>query len=188
MYMLQWASRCLPGFSIIALLLLLLAFTSNTLSLSLSPWTGFLPPKKPPPAAGEGDENVTLNLAQKIFMVYTLFVHTNMLAFAARLSLSLWYVTRETKRVLSRRVCLSSSPAREMPDPVAKFGDSTVSEMVGEEAEAEEVVHAIILPNYGEDLYTLITTLNVLASHPRAHSQYEVSHLTGGPPLSYSPN
>lgn len=175
MYMLQWASRCLPGFSIIALLLLL-AFTSNPLSFSLSPWTVFLPPKEPP--TGEGDENATLNLAQKIFMVYTLFVHTNMLAFAARLSLSLWYVTRETKRVLSRRVCLPSSPAGEMQDSVVKSGDSTVSEVNEAEERAEsEVVHAIILPNYGEDFYTLITTLNVLASHPRARSQYEVNHL-----------
>lgn len=39
----------------------------------------------------------------------------------------------------------------------------------------EELVHAIILPNYGEDLHTLETTLKVLANHPRARTQYEVS-------------
>lgn len=106
-----------------------------------------------------------------------------MLWFAARLSWSLWYVTKETKRVLSRRVWQSSrkgsqdgfvddppSPSRQLPDPsVFKFNDPSVYEV-----DDEEVIHAIILPNYGEDLHTLTTTLSVLASHPRARSQYEV--------------
>lgn len=183
--MFHWASRCLPGFSIIALALLLV-FTSNT--LSLAPWTGLGPN---PPAAG--GESPSLNVAQKIFMVYTVFVHTNMLAFAVRLSCSLWYATKATKQVLSRRrvgrssregstssssgsqdgfIDMPSSPSQKLPDPsVFKLNDPVVTE-VDDDA---EVVHAIILPNYGEDLHTLATTLNVLASHPRARSQYEVS-------------
>lgn len=44
-----------------------------------------------------------------------------------------------------------------------------------EEGEGGEVVHAIILPNYCEGMDTLETTLKVLASHPRAATQYEVS-------------
>lgn len=119
-------------------------------------------------------------------MVYTVLVHTNMLAFAVRLSCSLWYATRKTKEVLKRRIWQSRPPSREnstnsfvdapvspiqqLPDPsVFKLNDPPAYEV-----DDAEVVHAIILPNYGEDLHTLRTTLNVLSSHPRARSQYEV--------------
>lgn len=172
--MLQWASRCLPGFSIIALVFLLV-FTSNL--IPFSPWNSIWPPAKGPPSTGD---NSVLNVAQKIFMVYTVLVHTNMLWFAARLSWSLWYVTKQTKQVLSRRWKANEndyvddpppSPSRKLPDPsIFKFNNPAVYEV-----DDQEVIHAIILPNYGEDIHTLITTLNVLASHPRARSQYEVS-------------
>lgn len=142
--MFRWASRCLPGFSILALLVLL-ACTSNSI------WIG--------------PQDSSLNVAQQIFLIYTVFVHTNLLAFAVRLSCSLWYTIRQTKQVLNRR---PSSPFREPVSPTQKIPDPTVFEI------EDEVVHAIILPNYGEDLHTLRTTLNVLASHPRASSQYEV--------------
>lgn len=62
-------------------------------------------------------------------------------------------------------------------------GNVPLSVLGGTQFEAEpdylvnnqEVVHAIILPNYEENFDTLWTTLHVLASHPRAASQYEVS-------------
>lgn len=145
--MFQWASRCLPGFSILALLFLL-ACTSNSI------WIG--------------PQDLSLSVAQQIFIVYTLLVHTNLLVFALRLSCSLWYTLRQTKQVLSRRYNPISSPFREPASPTQKLPDTTVFEV------EDEVVHAIILPNYGEDLHTLRTTLNVLASHPRASTQYEV--------------
>lgn len=112
-------------------------------------------------------------------MVYTVLVHTNMLWFAARLSWSLWYVTRQTKQVLGRRWKANQEDfvddpppsSHKLPDPsVFKFNNPDVYEV-----NDQEVIHAVILPNYGEDLHTLKTTLNVLASHPRARSQYEVS-------------
>ena len=178
--MFHWASRCLPGFSVIALALLLVC-TSN--ALSLTPWNGLWPD---PPAPGGASP--ALSIAQKVFMVYTVFVHTNMLAFAARLSCSLWYATKATRQVLGRRriaqssrgstrspdnlVDIPSSPSQKLPDPsVFKFKDPVVTEVEDD----AEVVHAIILPNYGEDIHTLATTLNVLASHPRARTKYEVS-------------
>lgn len=37
------------------------------------------------------------------------------------------------------------------------------------------VVHAIVIPNYKEELDTLKETLEVLASHPHAHEAYDVS-------------
>ncbi|KAI3105138.1 CAZyme family GT2 [Penicillium roqueforti] len=61
-------------------------------------------------------------------------------------------------------------------------GNVPLSVLGGTQFEAEpdylvnnqEVVHAIILPNYEENFDTLWTTLHVLASHPRAASQYEI--------------
>jgi hypothetical protein len=48
---------------------------------------------------------------------------------------------------------------------------------MSEKAEDEDLVlHAIILPNYKEDMDTLKETLEVLASHPQAKSSYEVGH------------
>lgn len=151
--MLRWASRCLPGFSILALLVLL-ARTSNSI------WTAG-------PQDASSPSSSLLSVAQQIFIVYTAFVHTNLLAFAVRLSCSLCYTIRQTKEVLARR--RPSSPFREVPtSPTQKLPEPEVFEV------EDEVVHAIILPNYGEDLHTLRTTLNVLASHPRASTQYEV--------------
>lgn len=54
------------------------------------------------------------------------------------------------------------------------IGKPTSTDVAINEIPDEELVHAIILPNYGEDLHTLETTLKVLASHPRAKTQYEV--------------
>jgi hypothetical protein len=42
------------------------------------------------------------------------------------------------------------------------------------QAPEDRIVHAIVLPNYMEDLGTLRETLDVLASHRRARTQYEV--------------
>jgi hypothetical protein len=41
------------------------------------------------------------------------------------------------------------------------------------------IIHAIILPNYMEDIATLRETLDVLASHRKARTQYEVGYELG---------
>jgi hypothetical protein len=42
----------------------------------------------------------------------------------------------------------------------------------------DSIIHAIILPNYMEDIETLRETLEVLASHRKAKLQYEVGDIT----------
>ncbi|KAF7591868.1 hypothetical protein BBP40_000910 [Aspergillus hancockii] len=88
---------------------------------------------------------------------------------------------RETKRALQRRISWPLSPStdrrrffdsptksiQQLPDPLNFKIDV-------DELDEPEVIHAIILPNYNEEIHTLRTTLNVLASHPRACTQYEV--------------
>ncbi|KAI9933082.1 hypothetical protein MW887_007553 [Aspergillus wentii] len=180
--MLRWFSRCLPGFSIIALLLLLLLTFTD--AASLSPWKDFFPPSTDKPS---GDKPSPINIGQKIFMIYTILIHINGFGFTVRLSWSLFNVTKETKLALKRRIWQTSRTPSEADGgdyvdspstPTQKFPDPAVFKMpyssVDSIDELEEVVHAIILPNYGEDIGTLKTTLDVLASHPRASTQYEI--------------
>lgn len=165
-----WLSRCIPGFSIIALLLLLLFAFPNVLSFPL--WRGLFP------STGSPSTDPPLSLAQIVFLAYSVFVHLNMFGFTVRLSFSLFNAVKETKAVLGRRVWHTPrhsfegrfvdhpSSSQEYPDPsIFKANDLP---------DDNEVVHAVIVPNYAEDIDTLRTTLNVLASHPRAYSQYEV--------------
>ena len=58
-------------------------------------------------------------------------------------------------------------------------GDSDMIESVTDvEYDQDKVIHAIIIPNYKEDVDGLRETLDVLASHPQARSSYDVSSLT----------
>jgi hypothetical protein len=58
--------------------------------------------------------------------------------------------------------------------PPPPYTSSPPSPQLAESSPAGEVTHAIIVPNYSETLETLASTLRVLASHPRARTQYEV--------------
>lgn len=53
----------------------------------------------------------------------------------------------------------------------SETGISTSSSSTWDE---EEIVHAIILPNYKENMDTLRETLHILASHSLARSSHEV--------------
>ncbi|KAL4882192.1 glycosyl transferase family group 2-domain-containing protein [Aspergillus karnatakaensis] len=171
----QWASRCLPGFSIIALIILLVLSSVDV----IPGW------KRPPIRDGlPGDSPLALNLAQTIFIVYTILVHLNTFFFTVRLSWALSYADSQTSKVLKRRndVSTPTSSAPSSPrlsgDPFAtgyttRLDSKRPQSWIVEVAEAE-ITHAIILPNYNEDIDTLRTTLDVLASHPRARTQYEI--------------
>ncbi|KAJ6007424.1 hypothetical protein N7540_011400 [Penicillium herquei] len=122
-----------------------------------------------------------------------------MFAFTLRLGWAFFRVTAKTREALGRRptqnrsvsVSSASSSSSSSPplildegyesqslSPMSLPSPNPFSEKLYSIAAAkveDELIHAIILPNYSEDLHTLETTLNVLASHPRARSQYEVS-------------
>ena len=113
-------------------------------------------------------------------MGLSIFVHLNAFGFAIRLFFSLLYISKESKKVLQRR---SVAGSKLLGDGEQDLGGDLALDVLRvnssqEESKfflgAEEVIHAIILPNYKEDIDTLRTTLHVLASHPRASSQYEV--------------
>ena len=125
----------------------------------------------------------TLPLTQKIIIGMSLFVHLNAFYFAIRLFFALLKTPRESKKALQRRHSTTpKSVDTEDAFEAELAGNVSLSVLGRTQFEAEskylvnnqEVVHAIILPNYKENFDTLWTTLYVLASHPRAASQYEV--------------
>ena len=169
--MLVWLSRCLPGFSIIALTAILVCAFSGFLSSAA--WLRIFPPSLFPPFK---DPWNGLNIAQIVFVIYNVFVHVQMCAFTLRLGWSFTNMIKQTRLAIQRRT---------LEDPVAPTGhrvpfdnsEISIAKYVSEHeegAQIPELIHAIVLPNYCEDLHTLETTLKVLASHPRARSQYEV--------------
>lgn len=172
---LVWVSRCMPGLSIIALLFLLVLSFPDV--FSLPQWTGLFPQSPGRPSNNESNQ---LSLAQKIFIAYSIFIHLNMFGFTMRLSWALLGATKEAKQVLEAR--LWDAP-RKLVENASRFADSPILHQEypdpciskdNVDGAHEEVVHAVIVPNYAEDIDTLAATLNVLASHPRAQSQYEV--------------
>lgn len=186
--MFRWFSRCLPGLSLICFsFLLIFAFTDVNEWL---PWLScsFIERRayhRYEPGNAPRSAPVRLKLSQQIYIYYTIFVHVDTVLFSSRLCLALLRVRSELKKTLMRRNDLPtpSAPSR-IPDrsatstPVSQYdsdySDETISTLV-EPVSSDEVVHAIILPNYAEDMETLTATLSVLASHDRAATQYEVS-------------
>lgn len=188
--MLAWLTRCLPGFSIIGLAILLLCAFSDICKSAL--WKSFFPsnpvhPSKPSPQDGFWSG---LNLAQAIFIIYAVLIHCHMLGFTLRLGWSIFSATTSAKQAFNRRIWRSPIQSPQMTgeelieqplSPISLASDSSISKKFDDanitvnELQEEELIHAIIIPNYCEDLHTLETTLKVLASHPRAQRHYEVS-------------
>ena len=136
--------------------------------------------------------------SQLILVCYTLFVHFLGLCFPIRLC----WATRSTIRGLKKGgtqqlTCLPKSLSIHVPkssgsesgyeDSICSNCSSDDIELSSNQAsewEEELIVHAIIVPNYKEDLDTLRETLDVLASHTLAISSYEVG---SGPSMQRLP-
>lgn len=199
----QWLSRCLPGFSIVALMLLLGAAFPTAIH---SPWwASDLPIQQSAPSSPQS-KHERMRFAQKVFVVYLILVHLNMLGFTMRLCFSLISLWRQatmtlqqarfqghnqgqdTGHILDSTYASSISSgssensfsAPSSPRPMPKYADVDIYSLNDQyftpAIPNNELIHAIIVPNYHEDLHTLFTTLSVLASHKRACSQYEVRH------------
>ena len=187
--MLRWLSRCLPGFSTVALLLLLAcAFLDfDEFVIAAGTRLSFFE------AANGGVGSVawsrgelTLKLSQKIFIFYYYVAHIDTTCFAARLCLALIWVKSKTKLTLRRRqIPLPETllqdgspllkPSRGVSPPPPYTSTPPSPQLAGLTlSPPSEVTHAIIVPNYSESVDTLASTLRVLASHPRARTQYEI--------------
>jgi hypothetical protein len=81
---------------------------------------------------------------------------------------------------LASDVTLTSSLASTTASSDA--GDSDMIDSVTDvEYDQDKVIHAIIIPNYKEDVDGLRETLDVLASHPQARLSYDVSSPSSEP-------
>lgn len=130
------------------------------------------------------------------FAYYALFIHVLVFIFPLRANWAIWDLTQSLKRIArsrtlrdfkpsqSRRVSstslsssetLTSSYSYSSTSSEAGDGDSEFLKDSGADSDPERVVHAIIIPNYKEEMDTLRETLDVLASHPQARISYDVS-------------
>ncbi|KAI1845255.1 hypothetical protein JX265_005409 [Neoarthrinium moseri] len=128
------------------------------------------------------------------FAYYCLFIHILVFLFPIRACWSIFDITRTLKKTarskalrdikLSHRrrgssTSLSSSEtltsSRDGSTTSSEAGDLEIEQYTdGDSLAIDNVVHAIIIPNYKEEVDTLRETLDVLASHPQARHSYDI--------------
>jgi hypothetical protein len=130
----------------------------------------------------DGKPRKSITNAQLVYVYYTLFIHVLGVLFPLRLCWATKSMIRNLKMVAIQqhaslfRASSKSEKRSEIRDSVdSDSSDSmALSTLKKNEWDEKPLVHAIILPNYKEELDTLRETLDVLASHPQASSSYEV--------------
>lgn len=182
--MLCWVMRCLPGLSIIILLVLLVGAFTDSLGPASWNWLYLSPKNRLEQQEGPWKG---LNIAQCVFISYTIFVHLNMFGFTCRLAWSIYRAIGDANLALNVIYCstalqgkttthIEKSVSRISVDISGSLNEKSYRrDPLANDGFEKKLVHAIILPNYREDMWTLETTLRVLASHPQAKAQYEVS-------------
>lgn len=134
-----------------------------------------------------------------VFAYYCLLIHFMVALFPIRACWSIWSITKSLRqsaqskavqnykaaglRRQSSASSITSSETLSSSDSDNVF--STASELTDSESElfteskdgiqSGPIIHAIVIPNYKEEVETLRETLDVLASHPQAQSCYDVS-------------
>ncbi|KID77350.1 uncharacterized protein G6M90_00g098280 [Metarhizium brunneum] len=136
-----------------------------------------------------------------VFSYYCLFIHGLVFVFPVRACWSVWTMTQSLKKaaqskaiedykrtMVRRRVSLTSvSSSATLTSETLATESNACSSMFSETSDHElenytdateymedAVIHAIIIPNYKEEMDTLKETLDVLASHSQARNCYDV--------------
>lgn len=133
-----------------------------------------------------------------IFVYYCILVHVTIFIFPVRACWAVWDLTQTLSRTTrnSLKDIKTQSTHRRGSYASVSSGETLITDTNGTSSTAasseagdidmgmytdgdlpktEPVVHAIVIPNYKEEVDTLKETLEVLASHPQAHSTYDVS-------------
>lgn len=133
-----------------------------------------------------------------VFAYYCLTIHILVSSFPLRSMWSIFDISRCLERTarskslkdyklshrrrgsftsLSSSETLTSSKELSSPSSTAgsEAGDTETEFIPDMESGADRVIHAIIIPNYKEEMDTLRETLDVMASHPLARDTYDVS-------------
>ncbi|KAI2470008.1 glycosyl transferase family group 2-domain-containing protein [Annulohypoxylon bovei var. microspora] len=132
-----------------------------------------------------------------VFAYYSLLIHFLVFAFPMRSCWAIFDVTRSLKKAargrslrdfklyrrrrgsstsLSSSETLTSSKEDSLPSSTtsSEIGDIEPEFYTDGDAESDHVVHAIVIPNYKEEVDSLRETLDVLASHPQARDSYDI--------------
>jgi hypothetical protein len=130
-----------------------------------------------------------------IFAYYSLFIHILVTIFPFRACWGIWDVTRNLKKVAGsgskklksfktgRKLSSSSLSSAETLTPSSSSSTCSDTEdfdsgyYADVEPDLRRPIHAVLIPNYKEHIDVLRETLDVLASHPQARCQYDVSWL-----------
>jgi hypothetical protein len=155
MSLVRWATRCIPGISVLALLALIECALQvvQTSFIGLTYPTGLTKRTNP-------------IVAQFIFSTYTIALHILALFFPLRLCRAVWTATSAIQQAQYESGNFISNKEKD------NDGSSPKLRSTGGEG---DIIHAIIIPIYKEELETLEDTLSVLASHPAARAMYDVS-------------
>ena len=158
---LRWALRCLPGLSLLTLFIL----TECALGI-IQTIAGHL----------HSTDLLVFHaplLAQVIFVAYSLFLHVLAFFFPLRLCYSSWQAAKAIRSVCGhgpRDTALFKLKTEESPCIQPEESDTEQQE----QHYGLEIVHAIMIPAYREDVGLLEDTLKVLASHTLASRAYDV--------------
>lgn len=133
-----------------------------------------------------------------LFAWYSLLIHILVFAFPMRSCYAIFDITRSLTKAargrslrdfklshrrrgsstsLSSSETLTSSKEDSLPSSTtsSEIGDIEPEFYTDGDAESDRIVHAIVIPNYKEEVDSLRETLDVLASHPQARDSYDVS-------------
>ena len=129
-----------------------------------------------------------------VFAYYCLFIHILVSAVPLRFCWSILDLTASLKKTarsktlqdfkFAHRRRLSSTSLSSSETLTSSHASSSASSEAGDiepefysdaDVAPDRVIHAIVLPNYKEEMDTLRETLDVLASHPQARNCYDVS-------------
>jgi hypothetical protein len=143
----QWATRCVPAFSIF-LVFILLAF-----AFVIAPYG----------KAHNGKHLGEATISQLILSIYTVFLHLLSIVFPIRVCWSLRDVIRRMRHSVG--TSNANTPLLKQPK----------KDVDVDETEITSPLFPIILPAYKEEVSTLEETLRILASHPQARQSYHVS-------------
>ena len=170
MAILDWLVRCIPGLSILCLLII----AECALQVVQTGLTGL----RYPPGLVTSRNPV---LAQIIFCIYSLILHILAFLFPIRLCRSVWQASKAIDDVRNARPGSDGSGKVKLEDAPSFNNASATAEQQDEAKTSNEPIMAIMLPSYKEDIGVLEDTLNVLSSHPLAPRSYDVSSTTSGP-------
>jgi len=184
----SWCVQRIASLSLVAIIVLLyLALWRDTPPRSILDGTQLGNSSVPLGRTGQGD--LKISKAQLVFVCYTIFAHLLGLLFPIRLCWATWGLTKQLAKASQSAEKLAKVPFKdplllsEKLAAIEVFEDSCSSSSSDSETLCNSPVeisfldiplHAIIIPNYKEDIETLKETLEVLACHPQASTTYEV--------------